>query len=204
MSEMLDFYDKDMKFIGVESRENVHKNGLWHKTVHCWLYDKNGNIYFQIRTDTGTLYTPASGHIQSGESIEDALKREIMEEVGMPIDITKKELLAVDVWTMHSEKNGIKKQDNVFANVYMCRIDDPTPKFHCDEAEVSGVVRVNAADTLNLFLGKCDTVNGTLFTNDGVHEIVITPNSFLLCKGEIAILKYGRQLKFVCDRFTNK
>ena len=91
MSEMLDFYDKDMKFIGVESRENVHKNGLWHKTVHCWLYDENGNIYFQIRTDTGTLYTTASGHIQSGESIDDALKREIMEEVGMPIDITKKE-----------------------------------------------------------------------------------------------------------------
>ena len=200
MSEMLDFYDKDMKFIGVESRENVHKNGLWHKTVHCWLYDENGNIYFQIRTDTGTLYTTASGHIQSGESIDDALKREIMEEVGMPIDITKKELLAVDVWTMHSEKNGIKKQDNVFANVYMCRIDDPTPKFRCDGSEVSGVVRVNAADTLNLFLGKCDTVNGTLFDNDGMHEIVISLDRFLLCNGEIAILKYGRQLKFVCDR----
>ena len=200
MSEMLDFYDKDMKFIGVESRENVHKNGLWHKTVHCWLYDENGNIYFQIRTDTGTLYTTASGHIQSGESIDDALKREIMEEVGMPIDITKKELLAVDVWTMHSEKNGIKKQDNVFANVYMCRIDDPTPKFHCDEAEVSGVVRVNAADTLNLFLGKCDNVIGTLFDNNGVHDITITPDKFLVCSGEIAILKYGRQLKFICDK----
>lgn len=197
---MLDFYDKDMNFIGVESRENVHKNGLWHKTVHCWLYDENGNIYFQIRTDTGTLYTTASGHIQSGESIDDALKREIMEEVGMPIDVTKKELLAVDVWTMHSEKNGIKKQDNVFANVYMCRIDDPTPKFHCDDAEVSGVVRVKAADTLNLFLGKCDNVMGTLFDNNGVHDITITPDKFLVCSGEIAILKYGRQLKFICDK----
>lgn len=197
---MLDFYDKDMNFMGVESRENVHKNGLWHKTVHCWLYDENGNIYFQIRTDTRTLYTTASGHIQSGESIDDALKREIMEEVGMPIDITKKELLAVDVWTMTSEKNGIKKQDNVFANVYMCRIDDPTPKFHCDEAEVSGVVRVNAADTLNLFLGKCDNVTGTLFDNNGVHDITITPDKFLVCSGEIAILKYGRQLKFICDK----
>lgn len=200
MSEMLDFYDKDMNFIGVESRENVHKNGLWHKTVHCWLYDENGNIYFQIRTDTGTLYTTASGHVQSSETIDDALRREIMEEVGYTIDTTKKELLAVDVWTMASEKKGVKKQDNVFANVYMCRVDTNNLKFNFDGVEVSGAVRLNAGDTLNLFLGKCDTVNGTLFTNDGMREIVITPDKFLLCNGEIAILKYGRQLKFVCDR----
>lgn len=204
MSEMLDFYDKEMRFVGTETRENVHARGLWHKTVHCWLYDEKGNIYFQIRTDTGTLYTTASGHMQAGESIDDALQREIMEEVGMQIDTTKKELLAVDVWTMVSEKNGVKKQDNVFANVYMCQVDTNNLKFHFDGVEVSGAVRVNAVDTLNLFLGKCDTVNGTLFDNDGVHEIVLSPDRFLLCNGEIAILKYGRQLKFVCDRFTKK
>lgn len=204
MSEMLDYYDKEMQFIGTETRENVHQQGLWHKTVHCWLYDENGNIYFQIRTDTGTLYTTASGHIQSGETIDDALKREVMEEVGYHIDTTKKELLAVDVWTMSSEKNGIKKQDNVFANVYMCRVDMDTLKFHFDEVEVSGAVRVNAADTLNLFLGKCDSISGVLFENSGVREIVLTPDKFLLCNGEIAVLKYGRQLKFVSDRFQKQ
>ncbi|MBO4746285.1 MAG: NUDIX domain-containing protein [Alphaproteobacteria bacterium] len=200
MAEMLDFYDKEMNFLGTETRENVHANGLWHKTVHCWLYDENGNIYFQIRTDTGTLYTTASGHMQASETIDDALRREIMEEVGYPIDTTKKELLAVDVWTMCSEKCGIKKQDNVFANVYMCRVDSKNLKFHFDETEVSGAVRVNAADTLNLFLGKCDTINGTLFDNNGSREIVIAPDKFLLCNGEIAILKYGRQLKFVVNK----
>lgn len=200
MSEMLDFYDKEMKFLGVDTRENVHALGLWHKTVHCWLYDEKGNIYFQIRADTGTLYTTASGHMQAGESIDDALRREIMEEVGYPIDTTKKELLAVDVWTMCSEKCGVKKQDNVFANVFMCRVDGNNVKFHFDESEVSGIVRINAADTLNLFLGKFDTVNGTLFDNNGTRDIVITADKFLLCTGEIAVLKYGRQLKFVSDR----
>ncbi len=201
---MLDFYDKDMRFIGTETRENVHKNGLWHKTVHCWLYDENGNIYFQIRTDTGTLYTTASGHIQSGESIDDALRREIMEEVGFAIDVTQKELLAIDVWTMCSEKCGIKKQDNVFANVFMCRVDSNKLDFLFDDVEVSGIVRVNATDALNLFLGKCDSINGTLFDNNGNRDVVVMADEFLLCTGEIAVLKYGRQLKFVCDKFRNK
>lgn len=204
MSEMLDFYDREMNHLGVETRENVHARGLWHKTVHCWLYDEQGNIYFQIRTDTGTLYTTASGHMQAGEAIDDALRREIMEEVGYAIDPTEKELLAVDVWTMCSEKCGVKKQDNVFANVYMCRVDSNNLKFKFDESEVSGAVRVNATDALNLFLGTRDNINGTLFDNNGRHDIVVTADKFLLCPGEVAILKYGRQLKFVCDRFAKK
>ena len=72
---MLDFYDKEMQFIGTETRENVHARGLWHKTVHCWLYDDAGRIYFQIRKDVNKLYTTASGHMQSGEAIDDALRR---------------------------------------------------------------------------------------------------------------------------------
>ena len=204
MSEMLDFYDKEMRFIGTETRKNVHARGLWHKTVHCWLYDDSGRIYFQIRKDVNKLYTTASGHMQSGESIDDALRREIMEEVGYAIDTTKKELLAVDVWTMCSEKCGVKKQDNVFANVFMCRVDSNNLNFHFDDVEVSGIVRVNAADALNLFLGKCDSINGTLFDNNGNRDTVVTADNFLLCTGEIAILKYGRQLKFVCDNCTKK
>ena len=77
--ENLDYYDEYGKFLGTENRDYVHEKGLWHKTVHCWLYDKAGNVYFQIRADSNKLYTSASGHILAGESIKQAFSREIFE-----------------------------------------------------------------------------------------------------------------------------
>lgn len=45
--EKLDIYDANGEFIGTEERSIVHSKGLWHKTVHCWLYDKSGKVFFQ-------------------------------------------------------------------------------------------------------------------------------------------------------------
>ena len=44
--EYLDIYDEQGNHLGKEERSIVHKNALWHKTVHAWLYDKLGNVYF--------------------------------------------------------------------------------------------------------------------------------------------------------------
>ena len=60
--EYLDIYD-EKKFLGSEKRSIVHKMGYWHKTIHCWLYDNKGSVYFQIRKDKNKLYTTASGHV---------------------------------------------------------------------------------------------------------------------------------------------
>ena len=38
--EYLDIYDENENYIGKEERGIVHRDALWHKTVHCWLYDK--------------------------------------------------------------------------------------------------------------------------------------------------------------------
>ena len=79
--EMIDIYDENGNHIGVEDRKIAHEKGLWHKTVHCWLYDKEGHIYFQIRHDRKTFYTTASGHLAAGETVNEGFKREIKEEL---------------------------------------------------------------------------------------------------------------------------
>ena len=33
--EKLDIYDENMNYIGSRDRDEVHQNGLWHKTIHC-------------------------------------------------------------------------------------------------------------------------------------------------------------------------
>ena len=70
--EYLDIYDEEKKFLGTEERNIVHRDALWHNTVHCWLYDIEGNVYFQIRKEEEKLYTTASGHVLAGETIKEA------------------------------------------------------------------------------------------------------------------------------------
>ena len=108
--ELLDIYDENGNLIGTEDRKIVHEKGLWHKTVHCWLYDDKGNIFFQIRKEEKTFYTTASGHVSSGETLKEAFGREIKEEIGIDIDYNNAELIEV----VNFKLDKVKKDGSVF------------------------------------------------------------------------------------------
>ena len=117
--EYLDYYDEDWNYLGYKSRDEVHKEGLWHNTVHCWLYEKDGSIYFQIRSDSHKFYTTASGHVLKGETIKEAFRREIKEEIGLDIDSSDATLVNIDVWKMDKLKNAVLIKDRAKANIYI-------------------------------------------------------------------------------------
>ena len=151
--EYLDIYDADGNYIGKEDRAIVHRDALWHKTVHCWLYDNRGNIYFQIRKEEGTFYTTASGHVAAGETVKEAFGREMKEEIGLDIDYEKAELVDVIIWSMDREnKDGTFFRDRAFANIYVCVFDGNKEKFNFQASEVSGIVKVDASETLKLLV----------------------------------------------------
>lgn len=151
--EYLDIYDENGNYIGKETRENVHKNALWHKTVHCWLYDKEGNVYFQIRADVNKLYTTASGHIKAGETVKQGFAREIKEEIGINVNYEKAELVNIYTFTMDKQKSdGSMFRDRAFSNVYVCEYNGNGKDFNFDTSEVTGLVKVNAQDTLDLIM----------------------------------------------------
>lgn len=202
--EYLDIYDEEGNHLGKEERSVVHRDALWHKTVHCWLYDKEGNIYFQIRKDKNKLYTTASGHVQAGESVPEAFGREIKEEIGYEIDYTKAELINVVKFVMDREEpDGSLFKDRAFANVYCCEFAGNLNEFNYQEEELNGIVKINAQKALEIIekergetmAQKCFKENGKLKTED----ILITFDDFLVNPGETAIEKYGEVLKFICD-----
>ena len=102
--EYLDAYNEQHEYIGTFTREEVHQKGMWHNTVHCWLYDSEGNVYFQVRSDASKLYTTASGHVQAGESIPEAFGREISEEIGIQVNYEEAKPLDIIKWQMDKEK----------------------------------------------------------------------------------------------------
>ena len=207
--EFLDYYDKDGNYLGKEDRNIVHRDALWHKTVHCWLYDEKGNVYFQIRKDEGTLYTTASGHVLAGETVKEGFGREISEEIGINIDYEKAELVNIVNFVLDKEKSdGTMFRDRAFANVYVCLFKDSDDSFNYDEEELSGLVKVDAKETLALLTKEEGKINGVVITKtengNTVLEKEIDFKDFLVNKGETALGKYGEVLNKVIELTSEK
>lgn len=202
--EYLDIYDELGNHLGKEDRKIVHKDALWHKTVHYWLYDKEGNIFFQVRKEEGKLYTTASGHVQAGETLKEGFGREIEEEIGIKIDHENAILVNIVKFTLDREnKDGSVFRDRAFANVYAYEFNGSFDEFNFDENELLSLVKVNAKDTLKILTEEKGQVHGTVITKTKNKNIVtekeIDFEDFLVNVGETAIGKYGEVLNKIIE-----
>jgi isopentenyldiphosphate isomerase len=193
--ENLDIYDEYMNKIGTESRKVVHERGLWHKTVHCWMYDDDGNVYFQERADSGKLYTTASGHVLADETVRDAFRREIMEEIGVDTDASNATPLQIVFW--RQDKDAKNWHDRAFAHVYMNKLPADFTDFCFQPDEVGAVVRVRAKDCMDLFMGKIPEITATRITSNGINSVSINKSDFLTAPDETPIVKYGHILQSI-------
>lgn len=198
--EFLDIYDENGNHLGKEERGKVHADGLWHKTVHCWLFDEDGYVYFQIRHDEKTLYTTASGHIMAGETVEQGFAREIREEIGYQVPYTKAiHLETFKFYLDKVKKDGTEFHDRVFANIYACEFDGDISKFEYDPNELDGLVKVKADEALILFEKEEGQIDGFLIEKRNGEMVMeakkVDFSEFLVNKGETALGKYGNVLK---------
>jgi 8-oxo-dGTP pyrophosphatase MutT (NUDIX family) len=67
-----------------EIRKFVGHRPIMVTAVTCIIYDKNKGLLFEKRTDNGLWCVPG-GAIELGESLEEALKREVKEETSLDI-----------------------------------------------------------------------------------------------------------------------
>lgn len=205
MAEFLDIYDENGKHLGTEDRNIVHKMGLWHKTIHCWIVKDNTNILFQKRShrlldNPSKLYTTASGHLQAGETLDMAFKREISEELGISISNPQK-LFEVIYKTDFTKRDGTPFHDRVFCNIFMANCNMPLTEYHPQTEELDGIVEVDIKNALSLFKGDIDEIPATCYTNDSGKYSLKTQtlhlNDFLCNPTETHYEKYGKILEAI-------
>ncbi len=91
MDELIDILNAKGEKTGETCMKSVaHKKGIYHASVHVWIYDNNGNILVQKRAmdkDTHPNYWDVSvaGHIGAGELPIVSAIREVKEEIGLEI-----------------------------------------------------------------------------------------------------------------------
>jgi isopentenyldiphosphate isomerase len=77
------------EIIRVGDKREAHDKGLLHRISAVYLYNDAGEILIQTRVD-GRLDHSAAGHVDVGESYDDAAHRELTEELGVKAQVLEK------------------------------------------------------------------------------------------------------------------
>lgn len=89
MAEYFDIINEAGEIVGRETRERCHSGTfLLHRVVHVIIRNSKGELYLQKRARTkdiqpGKWDTSVGGHVDAGETVEQALHRELREELGI-------------------------------------------------------------------------------------------------------------------------
>ena len=89
--ELIDICDENNNLLGIRKmKSEAHRDGLWHRAAHIWIYNSKGEILLQLRAKNKELYpgvwdTAAAGHVGAGEEPVDAALREVKEEIGLSV-----------------------------------------------------------------------------------------------------------------------
>ena len=86
--ELFDVVNEDDEVVAQAPRPEVHARRLLHRAVQIFLLDSNGRLLLQkrsaIKDEFPLCYTSsASGHVDAGETYDEAAHRELAEELGL-------------------------------------------------------------------------------------------------------------------------
>ena len=90
--ELLDVLDENGNPTGeVESREEIYRKGLWHRSSHIWIINDDKELLVQKRNPNKKTFPnlwaiSVAGHVDSGESSRETAVRELKEEVNLDVN----------------------------------------------------------------------------------------------------------------------
>jgi isopentenyldiphosphate isomerase len=113
-NSLVQIVDNDDNVVGAAPIDEVHYKGLWHRIVRVMVEDERHNILLQMRgpnvdTSPNMWDHSAAGHVDEGETYEQAALRELAEETG--------------IRAKHIREIGTFKSNNTYDNRILNRIN---------------------------------------------------------------------------------
>lgn len=195
--ELFDLYDPTGRPLGrTKPRDEVHRDGDWHRSAHVWICTSDRGLLFQRRAadkDTwpGRLDASVGGHYHAGESAEEGVRREAREELGLTL--TPDELIPLGVRRIESREPGI--DDRELQDIYLLRRDLPLTAYRPDPTEIDGLIILDAADAAWLHAEETEpeselddipsAVAMSLAVEPGasIRPIIVTPRDLIPGRG---------------------
>lgn len=117
-SELFPVVDASGRVVGRATRGECHGGAmLLHPVVHLHVFNSRGELYLQHRPlwkdiQPGRWDTAVGGHVDYGETVEEALRREVREELGI-VDFRPEQVV---VYEFRSERE--RELVHVYRTVY--------------------------------------------------------------------------------------
>ena len=132
--EWFDVVDDNGNVTGRATRTRCHDGSkLLHPVVHVHVFGSDGRLLLQKRKLTkdiqpGKWDTSVGGHIQAGEALDVAIRREVLEEIGIVVDPVQLRPLGRYLFESEIERE--------YVYTYACTHDGP---FRIQEEEIDEV-----------------------------------------------------------------
>lgn len=169
--ELLDVVDEENHLTGkVEDKEIIHKRGLWHREVAAWIMNNKGEILIQKRAKTKkqnpNKWSLTAGHIDAGESAEDGMHREVLEEIG--VDIQK--FSRIKIAKIQEEHPNSNTTNNYFSYIFFVKVNYNLEDYKIQEEELSELKYITIEELEQIIKNKDD--NYTFSKRDNMSEII--------------------------------
>ena len=182
MEEIIDILTRDGKPTGKKAlKSEIHSKGYYHNTAHIWFYTKDGRILLAQRAAEKTIYPllwdiSVAGHVDAGETNEEAIIRETQEEIGLTISAS--DLYKIGVFPcFQSYDNGIV--DNEFHHTYIAELKVPLENLKPQPGEVEALKLVTI-ETFKFLLANSETNSYFVASNRGYYEFVLNEISKMI------------------------
>lgn len=159
--ELLPVVDSQDRVYGAAPRRQVHRRQLMHRAVHLVVMNEKGEVLLQQRSarkdsHPGWWDISVGGHVDVGETYEDAATRELREELGI-----------AGAFREVAQRSPAGENGWEFVRVYECRHEGP---FAPNADEIDAVRWVPAAQLLTQFSPSL-TDHETRITASGLEGI---------------------------------